>query len=165
MIWLVSRFVVLPVKATAGGFKLGFRTGRLLGYRRLLLVAVGAVAGVLLAPGPGAELRDRLRARLQGGAARVPAGPEPFVAEPAVAAGVPWRPTRPAPPTAPAPPAPATTDPASAPATAAGSDKAPTAPAPPAPATDVARATTGDDGGEPLPAVPDADPVVEDPGR
>jgi hypothetical protein len=59
------RLVVLPVKV-------GYRTGRLLGLRRILLIAIGVAIGLLLAPTPGAELRARLRkeveARRAGGA-------------------------------------------------------------------------------------------------
>ena len=59
------RLVVLPVKV-------GYRTGRLLGFRRMLLIGIGIAIGLLLAPTPGAELRARIRkeveARRAGGA-------------------------------------------------------------------------------------------------
>jgi hypothetical protein len=80
MIWLLSRIVVWPVKAAtgtakvttkagaktaAGSFKAGYRTGRVLGYRRLVLVGAGVGIGLLIAPRPGRELRDLVRSRLE----------------------------------------------------------------------------------------------------
>ncbi|MDQ3385129.1 MAG: hypothetical protein M3503_03805 [Actinomycetota bacterium] len=69
MIWLVTRFVVVPVKAALGGVKLGYWTGRLVGYRRLAVLGTGVAIGLLVAPGPGAQLRERLRSKLEGGKA------------------------------------------------------------------------------------------------
>jgi hypothetical protein len=81
MIWLLTRLVVWPVRAAlltaglaarttgrtaTGSAKLGFRAGRLVGYRRLGVLLVGVVVGLLVAPVPGRELRARLTARLQG---------------------------------------------------------------------------------------------------
>lgn len=66
MIWLLTRLVVVPVKVTAGGFKLGFWTGRTVGWRRISLLGLGVGIGLLVAPGPGAELRARLRQKLEG---------------------------------------------------------------------------------------------------
>ena len=66
MIWLVTRFVVVPVKAALGGAKLGYWTGRLVGYRRLAVLGTGVAIGLLVAPGPGAQLRARLRSKLGG---------------------------------------------------------------------------------------------------
>jgi osmotically-inducible protein OsmY len=55
-----------PAKAGVGttklGVKAGYRAGRLLGYRRLLLIAVGVGIGLLVAPMTGAELRAKLQA-------------------------------------------------------------------------------------------------------
>jgi len=80
MIWLLSRIVVWPVKAAtgtakmttkagaktaAGSFKAGYRTGHLLGYRRLVLVGAGVGIGLLVAPRTGRELRELLRSRLE----------------------------------------------------------------------------------------------------
>ena len=79
----VVRLVFLPVKvgtkATKVAAKTGYRTGRLLGYRRLFVFGLGVAVGVLLAPGPGAELREKLRTLFVGDTAE----PEPpFVAAP-----------------------------------------------------------------------------------
>ncbi|MBA2624627.1 MAG: YtxH domain-containing protein, partial [Acidimicrobiia bacterium] len=80
MFWLLSRLVVWPVKAVtgtakvttkagaktaAGSFKAGYRTGRLLGYRRLVLLGAGVGVGLLVAPKPGRELREQVRSRLE----------------------------------------------------------------------------------------------------
>lgn len=54
MIWFS---LTLPFRA----LRLTYRTGRLLGYRRLLVFGAGVGVGLLVAPGPGAELRARLR--------------------------------------------------------------------------------------------------------
>jgi hypothetical protein len=51
-------------KTTAFGMKTGYRAGRLLGYRRLAVLAVGIGIGLLIAPVPGRQLRARLRALL-----------------------------------------------------------------------------------------------------
>lgn len=79
MFWLLSRLVVWPVKAaagtakfttkataktTGGAFKAGYRTGRVLGYRRLAVLGVGVGIGLLVAPKPGRELREKVRERL-----------------------------------------------------------------------------------------------------
>jgi len=69
MIWLVTRFVVVPVKAALGGVKLGFWTGRVVGYRRIVVLGTGVAIGLLFAPEAGAQLRARLKARLDGGVA------------------------------------------------------------------------------------------------
>lgn len=79
MIWLLSRLIVWPVKAVvgtaalgtkataktaAGSAKLGYRTGRLFGYRNLTLLALGVGIGLAVAPTPGRELRVKVRQRL-----------------------------------------------------------------------------------------------------
>ena len=61
MIWLLSRLVVWPVKTSVGSAKVGYKTGRLLGYRRIFVFGLGVAVGLLLAPVTGAELRERLR--------------------------------------------------------------------------------------------------------
>ena len=79
MIWLLSRLIVWPVKlavgttafatkttakTAAGSAKLGYRTGRLFGYRNMVLLAAGVGVGLAVAKKPGAELREDIRARL-----------------------------------------------------------------------------------------------------
>ena len=74
----VVRLVFFPIKVgTKAGTlaaKTGYRTGRLLGYRRLVLFALGVFVGLLIAPGPGRELREKLQALLSGG--QPPSDPE-----------------------------------------------------------------------------------------
>ncbi len=59
------RLLFLPAKVGIGstrlGIKAGYRTGRLLGYRRLLLIGIGVGVGLLVAPMTGRELRVRLQ--------------------------------------------------------------------------------------------------------
>jgi BON domain len=66
---VVVRALLLPVRVGVGGTKLGlkagYRTGRLLGYRRLLVFAAGVGVGLLIAPMAGRELRARLRALVE----------------------------------------------------------------------------------------------------
>lgn len=66
------RLIFLPAKVGVGsaklGVKTGYRAGRVLGYRRLTVFAVGVGVGLLVAPVTGAELRDRIRQALDGGA-------------------------------------------------------------------------------------------------
>jgi hypothetical protein len=64
MIWLVTRPIVWPVKAGKVGVSAGYKTGRMLGYRRLTVFLLGVFVGLLIAPFPGAELRAMLRERL-----------------------------------------------------------------------------------------------------
>jgi len=75
---LVVRLVFFPVKvgtkATRLAAKTGYRTGRLLGYRRLFVLGLGIVIGLLIAPGPGRELRAKLQALL--GQGQPPSDPE-----------------------------------------------------------------------------------------
>jgi len=80
MIWLLTRIVVWPVKAVtgtakvttkagaktaAGSFKAGYRTGRVLGYRRMVVLGAGVGIGLLVAPRTGRETRELLRTRLE----------------------------------------------------------------------------------------------------
>ena len=58
MIGLLFRIGVFPLR-------LGLRTIRLVGLRRIFLVGVGLVAGMLLAPTTGADLRRRIGAFVQ----------------------------------------------------------------------------------------------------
>ena len=66
MIWLLTRSVVWPVKASAGSLKLGYKTGRLFGYRRIVVFLLGVAVGLLIAPMTGAALREKLRALIEG---------------------------------------------------------------------------------------------------
>jgi len=63
---VIVRTLVLPAKVGVGGTKLGLKVGsrtvRFLGYRRLLVFAAGVGVGLLFAPMAGRELRARLRA-------------------------------------------------------------------------------------------------------
>ncbi len=52
--------LLLPFRLTTGAAKAGYRTGRLLGYRRIFVFGTGVVAGLLVAPMPGRALRARL---------------------------------------------------------------------------------------------------------
>lgn len=59
------RLVFLPAKVGVGstklGVKAGYRTGRMLGYRRLFVFGAGITVGLLVAPTPGRELRAKLQ--------------------------------------------------------------------------------------------------------
>src|SRR5256885_16602173 len=81
----VVRLVFFPVKVgaktTKVAAKTGYRTGRMLGYRRLFVFALGIAVGVLFAPGPGRELRDKIKAILAGEAELEP---ESMLVEPPV---------------------------------------------------------------------------------
>ena len=65
------RLAFLPVRLLLGtaklGVKTGYRSGRLVGYRRLTVLAVGIGIGILVAPSSGAQTRARLMALLEGG--------------------------------------------------------------------------------------------------
>ena len=67
------RLLFLPVKVGVGttklGVKTGYRAGRLLGVRRMVVFGAGIGVGLLLAPVTGAEARARLRAWLDGAGA------------------------------------------------------------------------------------------------
>lgn len=64
MIWLLTRPIVWPVKASAYSVAAGYKTGRLVGYRRLTVFLAGVAVGLLLAPVPGRDLRAMLQERL-----------------------------------------------------------------------------------------------------
>ena len=63
MIWLLTRPVVWPVKASAYSVAAGYKTGRFFGYRRLTVLLVGVGIGLLVAPFPGRDLRALLKER------------------------------------------------------------------------------------------------------
>jgi hypothetical protein len=75
---MLFRAIFLPARMTYGvgklsaktGYKAGrasvagtYKAGHLLGYRRMLTVAIGVGIGLLIAPTSGQELRDSLRRR------------------------------------------------------------------------------------------------------
>ena len=62
LVWLPVRLVFGTAKV---GTKVGYRTGRLVGYRRIFVLGVGVVVGLLVAPVPGRELRAAIRRRLE----------------------------------------------------------------------------------------------------
>lgn len=59
------RLIFLPAKVGVGstklGIKAGYRTGRLVGYRRIFVFAAGVGVGLLVAPMTGREARVRLQ--------------------------------------------------------------------------------------------------------
>lgn len=63
------RLLFLPVKVGVGttklGVKAGYRTGRLLGYRRIFVFGAGVALGLLIAPMTGQQARARLQALLE----------------------------------------------------------------------------------------------------
>jgi hypothetical protein len=63
------RLLFLPAKVGVGttklGVKAGYRTGRLLGYRRIVVFAAGVGVGLLIAPMTGREARARLQRLLE----------------------------------------------------------------------------------------------------
>jgi osmotically-inducible protein OsmY len=69
-VFTLIRLAFLPVRLLLGtakiGVKTGYRSGRLVGYRRLTVLAAGVGIGVLVAPATGAQTRARLLALLEG---------------------------------------------------------------------------------------------------
>ena len=63
------RLFFLPAKVGVGttklGVKAGYRTGRLVGYRRLFLLGAGVVVGLLIAPMTGREARAKVLAWIE----------------------------------------------------------------------------------------------------
>ena len=47
-------------------FKVGFTTGRVVGYRRIFVFGLGVAVGLLLAPTTGAALRRRIMELVEG---------------------------------------------------------------------------------------------------
>jgi hypothetical protein len=64
-VFTLIRLLFLPAKVGVGttklGVKAGYRTGRLLGYRRLFVLGAGVGIGLLIAPMTGRELRTRIQ--------------------------------------------------------------------------------------------------------
>jgi hypothetical protein len=65
-VFTLIRLIFLPARVGLGttrlGVKAGYRTGRLLGYRRLFVFGAGIVVGLMIAPMAGRELRAKLQA-------------------------------------------------------------------------------------------------------
>lgn len=63
------RLIFLPAKLGLGsaklGVKTGYRTGRLVGYRRIFLFGLGIGVGLLIAPMTGREARAKLQELLE----------------------------------------------------------------------------------------------------
>lgn len=63
------RLLFLPPKVAVGstklGVKAGYLTGRLVGYRRILLFGLGVGVGLLVAPMTGREARAKLQALIE----------------------------------------------------------------------------------------------------
>jgi hypothetical protein len=74
------RLILLPPRLAFGTTRLGFKTARFLGIRRLFFVGIGVGIGLLIAPVPGAEMRERLRAFLEEQGLFEPATPLAAVA-------------------------------------------------------------------------------------
>ena len=66
MIWLLTRPVVWPLKTAGYSAAAGYKTGRLLGYRRLFVFGLGVLTGVLIS---NKELRDTIVEKIAGGGA------------------------------------------------------------------------------------------------
>lgn len=81
MIWLLTRPIVWPVKTAAYSAAAGYKTGRTLGYRRLLVFGLGVGVGLLVAPFPGRDLRALLKERFAP-SAPIPLPPAPQDREP-----------------------------------------------------------------------------------
>ena len=73
---MIMRIVFLPVrlafKSTKLAAKTGYRTGRLVGYRRIAVLGAGVGIGLLVAPMTGAQLRDKIRAMIDRSRTRLP---------------------------------------------------------------------------------------------
>jgi hypothetical protein len=77
------RLMLLPFRIAAGltlfGVRAGYRSGRVLGYRRLVFFAAGVGVGLLVAPMTGREARAKLQAYLES--RRPGAVPDPELGE------------------------------------------------------------------------------------
>ncbi len=63
------RLIFLPAKVGVGttklGVKAGYRAGRLLGVKRVVVFGAGVGVGLLVAPVTGTEMRERLRRAIE----------------------------------------------------------------------------------------------------
>ena len=64
LLWLLTLPFRIAFGFTGLTAKTAYRTGRLVGYGRLFWIAAGVGIGVLIAPGPGREMREKLKARI-----------------------------------------------------------------------------------------------------
>ena len=64
LLWLVTLPFRIVFGFTGLTTKTAYRAGRLVGYGRLFWIAAGVGIGVLIAPGPGREMREKLKARV-----------------------------------------------------------------------------------------------------
>ena len=74
MIWLLTRPIVWPLKTAGYSAAAGYKTGRLVGYRRIFVFGLGVVVGVLLS---NKELRDTIVEKVTGGGAIAELPPAP----------------------------------------------------------------------------------------
>ena len=81
MLRLATFPVRAGVKVGTTSTKVGYRTARFLGIRRLFLIGIGIGIGLLIAPVPGRQLRAKL-AELAAGAGTEPGGPSGASAAP-----------------------------------------------------------------------------------
>ena len=64
LLWLVTLPFRIALGLTGLTLKTGYRTGRVVGYGRLFWLGAGVAVGLLIAPGPGRDLREKLKARI-----------------------------------------------------------------------------------------------------
>ena len=64
LLWLVTLPFRIAFGFTGLSVKTAYKTGRLVGYGRLFWIAAGVGVGLLIAPGPGRDLREKLKARI-----------------------------------------------------------------------------------------------------
>ena len=83
MIWLLTRPVVWPLKTAGYSAAAGYKTGRLLGYRRLFVFGLGVLTGVLIS---NKELRDTIVEKISGGGAIAELPPAPVASSPSMTA-------------------------------------------------------------------------------
>jgi hypothetical protein len=64
-VFTLINLALLPVRLALGvtklGTKIAYRVGKMVGYRRIFVFGAGVAGGLLLAPTPGRQLREKLR--------------------------------------------------------------------------------------------------------